>query len=363
MSQRDLDALRQRIAGVDQDILRLARERIDLARQVGRIKFRDGRPLRDYGTERIVFERTRAFCEELGLPFELGEGMLHVLIDEAVRVQEELRESTPAENPARALVVGGAGGMGRWLARYLEAQGHTVTVADPAGAPEGWKRAESLASGWSNADVVALAVPLTAGPTLYAEVGELPPGPLVFDIFSLKSLVEGAIRTAVDRGHLVASVHPMFGPTARLLSGRALVLCDAGSPEALSRVRSLFEATSLHLVTIPLEEHDRRMADTLGLSHALSLVFARALAASIYDAEQMESVASTTFQKQSRTTREIVDANPHLYFQIQRLNPHADAALKRLAAAVEALRDEVAADREEDFLREMEKARKLLDRL
>ena len=137
----------------------------------------------------------------------------------------------------------------------------------------------------------------------------------------------------------------------------------AGSPAALSSVRGLFEATSLDLVTIPLREHDRRMADTLGLSHALSLVFARALSASAYDAREMSEVASTTFQKQTRTTQEIVDANPHLYFQIQQLNPHADAALARLSGAIEALRLEVAEDREGDFLQEMEKARRFLDRL
>jgi prephenate dehydrogenase/chorismate mutase len=359
----DVEALRGKIAAVDREILRLARERIDVAREIGRIKVRRAQPVRDYAAERLVIERTRATCAELGLPFELGEGVLHVLIEEAVRVQEELRESRPAENPARALVVGGAGGMGRWLGGYLEAQGHTVAVVDPAGAPEGWKRAGSLASGWNGADVVALAVPLEVGPAVYAEVGRLPPGPLVFDIFSLKSHVLPGIRKAVARGHAVASVHPMFGPTARLLSGRSLVLCDAGAPDALARVRALFEATSLDLVTIPLEEHDRRMADTLGLSHALSLVFARALASSRLRAAEIAEVASTTFRKQARTTREIVDANLHLFFEIQKLNPHADVTLARLATTVGALRAEVSEDREEDFLRETIAARKLLDRL
>jgi prephenate dehydrogenase/chorismate mutase len=363
MSGEELSELRAKIANIDREILRLARDRIGVARDIGRIKARSQRSVRDFGTERLVLERTRKYCRELGLPFELGEGVLHVLIDEAVRVQEELREGTPAENPTRALVVGGGGGMGRWLGGYLEAQGHSVTVVDPAGGPDRWTRSESLASAWDDADVVVLAVPLGTGPAAYEEVAELPPGPLVFDVFSLKSHVEAAIRAAVQRGHAVASVHPMFGPTARLLSGRSLVLCDAGDSEALARVRSLFEATSLNLVTIPLADHDRRIADTLGLSHALSLVFARALAASVYDAAEMSAVASTTFRKQTRTTREIVDANPHLYFEIQKLNPWSDGTLDRLAATLDALRAEISEDREDDFLREMDEARKLLDRL
>jgi len=358
-----LDALREQIARIDREILRLARERIDVAREIGRIKVSGAQPVRDYRTERSVLERTRGVCTELGLPFELGEGVLRVLIEEAVRVQEELRESVPAENPARALVVGGGGGMGRWLGGYLEAQGHAVTVVDPAGAPEGWARAESLAAGWGGADVVALAVPLEAGPDVYAQVADLPPGPLVFDVFSLKSHVEEGIRAAVARGHAVASVHPMFGPTARLLSGRSLVLCDAGDPEALARVRALFEATSLDLVAVPLAEHDHRIADTLGLSHAVSLVFARALAASAWDAAEMAAIASTTFRRQAETTREIVDANLHLFFEIQKLNPFTDATLGRLAATLDALRAEVAEGHEDDFLREMNAARRHLHRL
>jgi chorismate mutase/prephenate dehydrogenase len=363
VNEPDLKGLRRKIAEIDRGILELARERIDAAREIGHIKMRADLPLRDYGTERVVLDRTREYCEELGLPFELGEGVLHVLVEEAVRVQEELRERSPQSGPKRALVVGGGGGMGGWLCRYLEAQGHEVSVMDPRGAPEGFRRVDSLAESWHTSDVVALAVPLDIGPEVYGEILMLPPGPLVFDIFSLKSHVADVIAEAVLRGHLVASVHPMFGPTARLLSGRALIVCDTSSAEALARVRELFEATSLEVVEIPLDEHDRRMADVLGLSHAISLVFARALLSSPLDAREMAEVASTTFKKQMTTTREVVSENPELYYQIQRLNPHSGAALERLAVAVESFRSDVADGRPEKLADEMERARRLIEEL
>jgi chorismate mutase/prephenate dehydrogenase len=280
-----------------------------------------------------------------------------------VSVQEELRERVPRATPGRALVLGGGGGMGSWLCRYLEAQGHAVSVLDPAGAPAGFPSAASVAEGWKEADVVALAVPLDIGPALYQEILALPAGPLVFDIFSLKSHVAESIWTAVRAGHRVASIHPMFGPTARLLSGRSLVICDTGSPEAIRRVRELFEATSLGIVEIPLEEHDRRMADVLGLSHAVNLVFARALAASPLSAAAIAETASTTFLKQAATTREVVSENPSLYYQIQALNPHTPAVLRRFAESLAALRREIDLELEEDFRREMESGRRRLAEL
>jgi chorismate mutase/prephenate dehydrogenase len=286
-----------------------------------------------------------------------------VLIEEAVRVQEELRERALPPDARRALVVGGGGGMGGWLCRYFEAQGHAVTVLDPAGAPEGIGTTDSFEDGWAAADLVVLAVPLGAGPDLWDRVLASPPGPLVFDVFSLKSHVADRIREAVRLGHPAGTVHPMFGPSARLLSGRSLVLCDTGSPEAIHHLRELFEATSLSLVEIPLEEHDRRMADVLGLSHAVSLVFARAIAASPLTAEEIAETASTTFHQQARTTKEVAGENPSLYFEIQKLNPHTPEALGRLLAALESLRDEVAGDRRADFAAAMERSHALLSRI
>ncbi len=360
MTERDLAGLRDRIAAIDERILRLARERIGCAEKIGQVKVGEGRPVRDFSRERVVLERTRAVCAELGLPFELGEGVLHVLIEEAVRVQEAQRESTPAAETRNALVVGGGGGMGRWLCRYLEAQGHGVTVVDPAGGPQDLPAVESLAAGWAAADVVALAVPLHAGAKLWDTVLDLPPRPLVFDIFSLKTPVADRIREAVGRGHLAASVHPMFGPSARLLSGRALVICDTGCAPATERVRDLFEATSLDLVEIPLDEHDRRMADVLGLSHAVSLVFARALATSSLESAEIGETASTTFRRQARTTAEVAGENPSLYFEIQALNPHTPEALGRLAETLEALRSEIAEGRRDDFAAAMRNGRRRL---
>src|SRR5262249_11685049 len=55
------------------------------------------------------------------------------------------REALPPHRRVRKkgplLLVGGAGGMGRLLARFFRARGFTVLVCDPAGAPRGFRNA------------------------------------------------------------------------------------------------------------------------------------------------------------------------------------------------------------------------------
>jgi len=95
----------------------------------------------------------------------------------------------------------------------------------------------------------------------------------------------------------------------------------------------------------------------------VNLVFARALAASPLSAAAIAETASTTFLKQAATTREVVSENPSLYYQIQALNPHTPAVLRRFAESLAALRREIDLELEEDFRREMESGRRRLAEL
>ena len=78
----------------------------------------------------------------------------------------------------------------------------------------------------------------------------------------------------------VVGLHPMFGPDTRLLSGRHLIICDAGSPEATAEAKALFSATMVEQLEMGLDDHDRLIAYVLGLSHALNIAFFTALARS-----------------------------------------------------------------------------------
>jgi chorismate mutase len=66
----DLERVRSRIEAVDREILRLLGERLDLAREAGRLKQAARLPLLDPAREAAVVRRAAVLARELGLPTE-----------------------------------------------------------------------------------------------------------------------------------------------------------------------------------------------------------------------------------------------------------------------------------------------------
>lgn len=325
----DLDDVRRRIRQLDGELVELAAERVRLARRVGEIKRAAGRAVVDYAQERRVLDAAGAAAARHGLDPGVAEDLLARLIRASVRVQEEesLRHAGTGRGK-HAVVVGGAGRMGRWIGRFLEAQGWRVAVADPGAPPEEDRRGrEALPA----AELVVAATPPGRTAALYREWRAAPPAGVVVDIASIKTPLVEPIRALQAAGGRVASIHPMFGPSALLLRGADVVVCDTGDIDATAAVEALFAPTTAHLVRLPLEEHDRVMADLLSLAHATAIAFALALPAAEHP------VRSTTFQALERLAAAVVRESPDVYYEIQAENPHSAAAVAKLGAALDRL--------------------------
>lgn len=326
MPSTPLDPLRHQIAEIDREILRLAGLRLDLAAEIGAVKRTQGLPVRHYGTEAEVLARYRNEAAVRGVDPEVAGRLAAVLIGAAVRLQEEglgRREDgeRSATSPGEICIVGGAGKMGQWFARFFRSQGRQVVVHDPAGGDDEGAAVEFAAV--ETAAVVVLATPLALAPSVLREVVAAKPRGLVVDISSLKSHLLDDLRQGVAAGIRVASLHPLFGPGAETLAGRVMAICDCGDPGAADEAAALFRDTALTLTRIPVERHDHYMQFVLGLSHLVSLLFAATLVRSGYGYDELAEMASTTFHKQVRTATQVVHENPRLYHEIQRLNRHS----------------------------------------
>jgi chorismate mutase/prephenate dehydrogenase len=185
---------------------------------------------------------------------------------------------------------------------------------------------------------------------------------LIFDIGSLKSPLLGPLHQLAASGARVTSIHPMFGPDTDLLSGRHVLFMDAGSPEATREAQALFGSTMARQMQLPLEEHDRVIAYVLGLSHALNIAFFTALVESGEAAPRLAEVSSTTFDAQLEVAARVARENPHMYFEIQTLNPFGLSALEDLQTAVGRLIGIVRARDEAGFVTLMEQGRSYLAR-
>lgn len=335
--------LRDQLADLDRQLLELVRRRTEIALEIGTRKAASGRSTRDYRQEREVIERARQRATELGVPADLAEQLSMLLIRSSLTAQEKDRVAAGGGGTGkRVLVIGGAGQMGRWFARFLGSQGFAVDVADPAVGID-WRALEL------DHDLIVVAAPLRVSGAILAELAARRPAGVVFDIGSLKSPLRDGLRALVNAGVAVTSLHPMFGPDTELLSGRHVVFCDLGNAEATSAARELFASTMALQVDMDLESHDRLIAYVLGLSHALNIAFFTALAESGEAAPKLAELSSTTFDAQLGVAGRVAAENPHLYFEIQSLNDYGTESLSALLYAVERVRSVVRAGDEEGF--------------
>ena len=343
-SKPALDALRAELGQIDKEILAAVARRQAVAQKIGQVKRDIGIPTRDYRQERDVVERARAAAVEHGLTPQLGEELVLALIRGSLTVQEKDTVAASGEGSGRrALVIGGAGHMGRWFVRYLAAQGFEVEIADPGEGPAGVSNVRDWKAAKLDHELIVVAAPMPATAKILEEMAAAPPAGVVFDVGSLKSPLRAGLRALAAAGGQVTSVHPMFGPDTELLSGRHVIFIDLGAPKATAAARALFEPTMATLVEMDLESHDRLIAYVLGLSHALNIAFFTALAESGEAAPRLAPLSSPTFDAQLGVAQKVAAENPDLYFEIQTLNDYGTESLAALLYAVERLRSVVRA--------------------
>ena len=337
-SMKTLDELRARLDVLDRQLLELVAERQAIGAEIAAVKRATGQSTRDFRREREVLLKARRDAEALGLSPGLAESLLRSLIRGSLTRQEQARVAAQGRGSGRsALVIGGRGKMGRWMADFLASQGFRIVVADPAGEVPGYEWRADWTDGALDEDFVVVATPLGISAGVLEGLAARRPRGVVFDVGSLKTPLRGGLEALRAAGTRVTSVHPMFGPDTELLSGRHVIFIDLGSADALAEARALFDSTMAELVVMGLDEHDRLIAFVLGLSHALNIAFFTALAESGEAAPRLARMSSTTFDAQLDVAARVAGENPDLYYEIQSLNAYGEESLRALRGAVERL--------------------------
>lgn len=357
-----LEELRRRLSEVDRDLIGLIAARQKIVAEIGAHKIQNSVPTRDYEREAEVLKSARDRARQLGLDPELVEQIMRLLIRSSLTHQEQTRVAAQTSGAGkRVLVIGGAGKMGAWFGEFLASQGFAVEVADPSSAAVSFGRVGDWRTDALDQDIIIVATPMKVANDVLTELAARRPRGLVVDIGSLKSPLRNGLRRLVEAGCRVTSIHPMFGPDTRLLSGRHVVFCDVGVPEATRAARALFTSTMAEQLEMSVDDHDRLMAYVLGLSHALNVAFFTALAESGELVPRLQRMSSTTFDAQLRVASLVATDNPHLYFDIQRLNDYGGASLQALRAAVQRILELVESGDERGFVELMAAGRRYLE--
>ncbi len=334
----DLDELRAELTAIDDQLIDAIARREKIVARIGQHKLRSGRSTRDFAREKDVIEMARTRARRSGVDPDLAEQLMVMLIRSSLTVQEEARvAASGAGSGQSALVIGGSGKMGQWFSRFFQSQQFAVTVADPVAPVDDVRHFNRWQDSGQDYDVIVVATNLGLSARILSELAEARPRGLVFDIGSLKTPIRDALLEARAAGLKVTSLHPMFGPDTRLLSGRHLIFVDAGDAAATEEAKRLFQATMVEQIDMALDEHDRLIAYVLGLSHALNIAFFTALAESGEAAPRLRTMSSTTFDAQMAVAGQVATESPDLYFEIQYLNEFGMHPLAALSDAVDRL--------------------------
>ena len=260
-----LDELRGSLSAVDRQLVELIAERQRIVAEIGKTKQSAGTGTRDYAREKDVLDMGRAQAIGMGVDPDLVEDLLQMLIRTSLESQE--RDRVVAEGKGdgrRVLVIGGSGKMGHWFVDFFSSQGFSTVVADPS-----VEDGPGMFKTWTDAgvdfDVIVVAAPLAVSGRILAQLAVLKPKGLIFDVGSLKSPLIDGLKELHSAGCKVTSLHPMYGPSTRLLSGRHLIFCDVGDKEATAAAKELFSSTMVEKLDMGLEDHDRLIAYVLGL--------------------------------------------------------------------------------------------------
>jgi len=356
-----IEELRNALSSIDRQIVEMVAARQKVVGEIGKSKQSTGRATRDFEREKEVLELAREHAAKIGVEPKLAEEILTSLIRASLAHQEKSRVAAEAAGDGRrALIIGGAGKMGRWFVDFFSSQGFLTVIADTDVKPGPGKCKDWRQAG-TDYDVIVIATPMAVSGRILEELATLRPGGLIFDIGSLKSPLRKGLAALRAAGCRVASLHPMYGPDTELLSGRHMIFVDAGCPEAGAAAKALFSATMVEQLDMSLDDHDRFIAYVLGLSHALNIAFFTALAESGEAALKLAKLSSTTFDAQLLVAEAVAQDNPFMYFEIQSLNDFGLEPLDALCVSAARIRELVARGDEEGFVKLMSSGREYLE--
>ena len=285
----DLSDLRARISEIDREVLEALNRRLELVRKVREHKEETGQPLIDAAREaELLDELTRANGGPLGEPAvrSLFAAVLDVMKQESRGEARPAASAPPARAPVSRLAIVGTGLLGTSVALAARRAG--------IGSVRGWDidpamlrgsavdRASSLADAVAGAELVVVSVPVGAlADTVRATLAAAPEA-TVTDVGSTKRAL-----ASVDDARFVAG-HPLAGgatggparASADLFDGAIWFLTPspAANADRIDFVERFVTAIGARTVRLDPAEHDRLLAVTSHLPHALANLLMRAVA-------------------------------------------------------------------------------------
>jgi len=274
----DAVRIRDRIDEIDQEIVRLLKNRLENARHLGRIKQTRGVKYRDPEREKDILRKIANKATSLDLDPSLISPTFEQILAFSIRAQRDHPgKSGNKLDHTRILIVGGTGQMGRFFARLTSLQGARVKLAGrEIGKTRIAAKEMEVELGTildaASSDIVILAVPTEEMVRVAAETASLmTTGSLLVDLASVKTGISDKIAEKISRQLEYVSLHPLFGPNIDDLHNQVIVALSYQVGQKWSKLAKSLQSVGAKIHKMTAAQHDRSMAYVQGL-HDFALI-------------------------------------------------------------------------------------------
>ena len=208
-------------------------------------------------------------------------------------------------------IIGAGGQMGKGFCNFFEKSGFDVTGFDTDNPiPKNITEAKSLISAILNVEYVLLSTPTKKTPEIIRLIAkEMKRDSYLIDITSQKSKTATALGKIPNKVSQIC-IHTMFGPVAKGVKNQNIISVPIkDGKNELSVAKNLFPGANF--VTIDSNEHVKKIATILGLTHLINIAFANILAKD-NKIQLTEKMAGTTFKAQKIIAESILTESPEL---------------------------------------------------
>jgi len=209
-------------------------------------------------------------------------------------------------------IVGVNGKMGKLFANYFHKMGFRVKGFDTNNEikEKFIEKANSLVSAILQIDYVLLCTPTKNTPEIIRLISkEMKRGSYLIEISSHKSKTAQTLLKTPSKINPIC-VHPMFGPGIKNIKGKNIIIVPIkDAQKELTATKLLFPGANF--VTIDSDEHDKKIAVILGLTHLINIAFANILAKD-EKISLTEKMSGTTFKAQKIIAESILTESAEL---------------------------------------------------
>lgn len=274
-----LNDLRAKIDAIDDEIAMLIQARMSLVKEAASLKSHSGEGAVSAVREQSILHHGQELESKYHLPPLLMQDLQRRILRESYIEKGSGAFAKAIHSPLHVCIVGGAGAMGRFFARYLSQANYQVNAieVDDYKVDEHGQAVENIheskaAKLLAQAQWCIISVPIDVSVAVVKQVSKLINQECILsDLTSVKS----EIMDTMLKEHTgpVMGLHPMFGPDTFSLVKQVVVSVAGRDNERCAFIREQLKIFGARVVDCSSQEHDDAMRVIQALRHFTTIAY------------------------------------------------------------------------------------------